>query len=148
MTCKDVCRVCPRLAISTAVEFTDGNLVITLPQNAYRNGDKVCIVIAQTIPAETTITAPVVIQIGDGTAQYPLTTRCCAQVTACGVRTRTKYATRVVTSAVGATFRMLGNPACSPNYALQSIDGTAPAEEANAANPNAATMKKGGKASA
>lgn len=126
MACKNVCRLCNKLAISTAVAFTDGNLVITLPANSYDNGEKVCIVIAQAIPAETTITAPVVIQIGEGTEQYPLTNRCCAQVTACGVRTRTKYSTRVVTSATGGTFRMLGNPACSPNNALESINGTAP----------------------
>lgn len=130
MACKNVCRLCDHLAISTAVAFTDGNLVVTLPANSFRNGEKVCIVIAQTIPADTTITAPVVIQIGEGTEQYPLTTRCCAQVSACGVRTRTRYATRVVTSATGATFRMLGNPSCSPNYNLQSINGTAPAATA------------------
>ena len=130
MACKNVCRLCEHLSISTAVAFTDGNLVVTLPADSFRNGEKVCIVIAQTIPADTTITAPVVIQIGDGTEQYPLTTRCCAQVSACGIRTRTRYATRVVTSATGATFRMLGNPSCSPNYNLQSINGTAPAATA------------------
>lgn len=130
MACKNVCRLCNHLAISTAVAFTDGNLVVTLPADSFRNGEKVCIVIAQTIPADTTITAPVVIQIGEGTEQYPLTTRCCAQVSACGIRTRTRYATRVVTSATGATFRMLGNPSCSPNYNLQSINGTAPAATA------------------
>lgn len=128
MACRNVCRLCDHLAISTAVAFTDGNLVITLPADSYRNGEKVCIVIAQTIPEETTINAPAVIQIGDGTEQYPLTTRCCAQVSACGVRTRTRYATRVITSATGATFRLLGNPSCTPNYNLQSINGTAPAE--------------------
>ena len=130
MGCKNVCRLCDHIAISSAVAFTDGSLVITLPQDTYRNGEKVCIVIAQTIPEETTINAPVVIQIGAGTEQYPLVTRCCAPVTACGVRTRTRYATRVNTSAVGATFRMLGNPACSPNYDLPSINGTAPAAPA------------------
>ncbi len=130
MACQNVCKLCNHLAISTAVEFTGGNLVVTLPQATYQNGEKVCIVIAQTIPAETTITAPVVIQIGEGTVQYPLTTRCCAPVTACGVRTRTRYATRVVTSAAGANFRMLGNPACTPDYNLESIDGTAPAAPA------------------
>lgn len=124
MACKNVCRLCNHLAISTAVAFTDGNLVITLPAASYRNGEKVCIVIAQAIPEDTTINAPVVIQIGEGTVQYPLTTRCCAQVSACGVRTRTRYATNVVTSATGATFRMLGNPSCSPNYDLPSINGT------------------------
>lgn len=128
MACKNVCRLCNHLVISTAVEFTEGNLVITLPENTFNNGEKVCIVIAQSIPAGTTINAPVVIQIGDGTEQYPLTTRCCAQVSACGVRTRTRYATRVITSSVGATFRMLGNPSCTPNYNLQSINGTASAE--------------------
>ena len=126
MACKNMCRICDHLTISEAVAFTDGNLVITLPENSYRNGEKVCIVVAQTIPEETTITAPVVIQIGTGTEQYPLTTRCCAPVTACGIRTRTRYATRVVTSAAGAVFRMLGNPACQPNYNLESINGTAP----------------------
>lgn len=130
MACKNVCRLCNHLVISTDVAFTGGNLVITLPAGSFANGEKVCIVIAQTIPAETTITAPVVIQIGDGTVQYPLTNRCCAQVTACGVRTRTRYATRVVTSATGGVFRLLGNPACSPDYSLDSINGTAPAQEA------------------
>ena len=130
MACQNVCKLCNHLAISTAVEFTGGNLVITLPQATYQNGEKVCIVIAQTIPAETTITAPVVIQIGEGTVQYPLTTRCCAPVTACSVRTRTRYATRVVTSAAGANFRLMGNPACTPDYSLESIDGTAPAAPA------------------
>ena len=69
MACKNVCRLCNHLAISTAVAFTDGNLVITLPAASYRNGEKVCIVIAQAIPEDTTINAPVVIQIGDGTVQ-------------------------------------------------------------------------------
>lgn len=126
MACRNVCRLCKHLVISTSVEFSDGNLVITLPENSFDNGEKVCIVIAQSIPVETTINAPVVIQIGEGTVQYPLTTRCCSQVSACGVRTRTRYATRVITSATGATFRLLGNPSCTPNYNLQSINGTEP----------------------
>ena len=126
MACKDVCRLCRHLAISTAVTLDGTDLIITLPQDAYRDGEKVCIVIAQAIPAATPITAPVLIQIGTGTEQYPLTTRCCAQVTACGIRTRTKYATRVVTNATGGVFRMLGNPACSPDNSLESIDGTPP----------------------
>lgn len=58
-----------------------------------------------------------------------LQNRCCAQVTACGIRTRTKYATRVATSATGGAFKMLGNPACSPNNNLTAINGTAPTAE-------------------
>ncbi len=43
--------------------------------------------IAQAIPDAATINAPVVITIGTGTVQYPLTRRNCAQVTACSLRT-------------------------------------------------------------
>lgn len=129
MSCKNVCRVCDRLVISEAVTFLDGTLTINIPAGSYNNGCKYCLVVAQTIPAETTITAPVVITIGTGTAEYPLTNSCCAQVTACGIRTRTKYSTVVSTSATGATFKMLGRPACSPSYNLASIDGTAPVAE-------------------
>ena len=59
-------------------------------------------------------------------AQYPLTRCDCDQVTACGIRTRTKYSTVVSTTGTGGTFRLLGRPACAPNNALASINGTAP----------------------
>lgn len=131
MACKNVCTLCPRLVISQAVTFADGTLAINLPAGDYRNGEKYCIVVAQTIPAATTINAPVVVTIGTGTAQYPLTKRNCAQVTACGIRTRTRYATTVFTNATGGAFRLLGSPCCAPNNALTSIDGTAPAAAAD-----------------
>ena len=89
MSCKTVCRLCDRLVLSQAVTFADGTLTINLPAGSYANGEKYCIVIAQAIPETTTITAPVVITIGTGTEEYPLTNRCCAQVTACALRTRT-----------------------------------------------------------
>lgn len=130
MSCKPICKLCDKLILSQAVTFGDGTLTINLPAGSYGNCCKYCIVIAQTIPAETTITAPVVITIGDGTEEYPLVNRCCAPVTACGIRTRTRYSTVVVTDATGGTFRMLGKPCCSPNYALNAIDGTAPAAPA------------------
>lgn len=124
--CKPVCRLCDRLVLSQSVTFTGGVLIINLPAGSYRNCCEYCIVIAQAIPAETTITAPVVITIGDGTVQYPLTNRCCAQVTACAIRTRTRYAVKVATSAAGGSFRLVGRPCCSPNNNLAAIDGTAP----------------------
>lgn len=129
MSCTNVCRLCDRLIISEAVTFDGTSLVINLPAGAYANGCKYCIVVAQAIPVATTINAPVVITIGDGTVEYPLTNRCCAQVTACAIRTRTRYATVVSTSAVGGSFKLLGRPCCAPNNALASIDGTAPAAE-------------------
>lgn len=120
-------KLCPRFIISQAVTFADGTLTINLPAGSYGNGCKYCIVVAQTIPDTTTITAPVIITIGDGTETYPLVTRCCAPVTACGIRTRTRYAVVVATDATGGSFKMLGNPCCSPDNRLAALDGTAPA---------------------
>ncbi len=128
MSCKPVCKLCKRLILSQSVTFAGGNLIINLPEGSYANREKYCIVIAQAIPAATTINAPVVFTIGAGTAQYPLTNQCCAQVTACGIRTRTRYSTVVSTSATGGTFKMLGRPCCSPDNALRAIDGAAPTE--------------------
>lgn len=126
MACKPVCKLCDRLAISSSVTFTGGNLIINLPANTFRNGEKVCIVVAQAIPTTTTINAPVFITLGTGTQQYPLTNRCCAQVTACAIRTRTRYSTVVSTSATTGTFRLLGNTCPCPTNNLTSINGTAP----------------------
>ena len=125
--CKNVCRLCDRLILSQSVVFTSGTgLIITIPEGAYNNGQKYCIVIAQTIPAETTISAPVFIQIGTGTVLYPLDKCDCTQATACSIRTRTKYSTRGETSPTGGIFKLLGNVCGAPNNNLRSIDGTAP----------------------
>ena len=132
MSCRNVCRLCDRLVISQAVTFDGTSLVVNLPAGSYNDGEKYCIVVAQAIPAATTINAPVVITIGAGTVQYPLTNSCCAQVSACAIRTRTKYSTRVTTTAAGGSFKLLGKPCCAPNNALAAIDGTAPAAEGGA----------------
>ena len=125
-------KLCRRLVFSQSVTFTDGALVINIPAGSYNNGERYCLVITQAIPTETTITAPVVITIGAGTEQYPLTNRCCAQVTACAIRTRTKYLTVVGTSAAGANFKLIDNPCCAPDNRLTAIDGTAPTTEGGA----------------
>ena len=125
MACKNVCKLCDRLIISQAITFTGGNLVVNLPAGSYNNNEKYCIVLAQAIPATTTINAPVVITIGTGTQQYPLVNRCCRPVTACGVRTRTRYSTCVETSATSAVFKMFGEPCCQPKNNLRSVNGTA-----------------------
>lgn len=127
MACKTVCKLCDKLIISTAVTFTSDNLVITIPAGTYENGKKYCIVIAQSIPSTTTINAPVYIQIGTGIALYPLQKCNCSQATACSVRTRTRYSTRVATTPTGGSFRLLGELCCAPNNNLLSINGTAPA---------------------
>lgn len=127
------CRLCNRLIISQAVTFAAGTLTINLPEGSYANGCQYCIVVAQAIPAATTITAPVVITIGDGTEEYPLTGANCAQLVACSIRTRTRYPVRVVTSTTGGSFRLLGRACCAPYNPLPALDGTAPAEGGGAA---------------
>lgn len=125
--CNRNCQLCKNLVFSQGITFADGTLTINLPAGSYDAGQHVCIVLTQTIPAETTIVAPVVITVGAGTATYPLTNRCCAQLTACALRTRRVYPTTVVTTPTGGSFRMNGDGACAPVYNLTALDGTAPA---------------------
>ena len=120
------CKLCDRLIISQAVTFTAPNLIINLPAGAYQSCERYCIVVAQAIPDATTINAPVFITIGDGTELYPLNRCNGVQATASGIRTRTRYATRVATTATGGAFRLLGKICCYPTDNLTSIDGTAP----------------------
>lgn len=130
LSCPNVKRLCRNLVISTAVTFTDGTLIINIPAAAYGNGCKYCIVVAQAIPAETTIDAPVVITIGDGTTEYPLLNCDCTAVTACSINTRTRYSTVVRTNVTSGSFKLLGKLPCSrcaDNLAsLPAPDETAP----------------------
>ena len=123
MACRDNCKLCNRLIISTAVAFTDGNLVITIPSGSYGNLEKFCIVIAQRIPDTTTINAPVVIQAGSGPVLFPVMRPNCAPLTASGVRTRTKYAMRVHTWSDTGTFRLLKDVCCVPTENLPALNG-------------------------
>lgn len=110
--CGNKCQLCDRFVISTAVTFTGGNLVINIPAGNYGDGCKYCIVVAQTIPATATINAPVYITIGSAATLYPVNRCDCSQATACAIRTRTKYAVRVVTTATGGSFRMTDRRVC------------------------------------
>lgn len=130
MSCNKNCnRLCPNLIISTAVTLTTvsgtDTLLINIPEGTYKNGCKYCIVVAQNVPTTVPIGTPVAISIGGDTATvYPVTNRCCAQVTACAIRTRTRYPVCVSTSATGGTFKVLGGLSCAPNNALTSLPVT------------------------
>lgn len=108
--CKNICSLCPRLIISTAVNFdaAANALLIDIPAQTYSNNCKYCIIVAQAIPATTTINALVFITIAGSTTRYPLVSSCCDQVTACQIRTRTKYSTVVNTNTVSGVFRLCG----------------------------------------
>lgn len=120
------CKLCDRLVFSESLTFDGTNLVINIPAGSYQRGCKYCIVVAQAIPSTVTINAPVVVTIGTGTVLYPLDKCDCTQATACAIRSRTRYAVVVNTTATGGTFKLLGKICCAPNNALTSIDGTAP----------------------
>lgn len=113
MACPNYKKLCKRLIISTAVTFADDTLTINIPDGYYANGEKYCVVVAQNIPAETTIASPVVITIGNGTTTYPLNNPDCSQVTACSINRRTRYSTRVKTTPTGGVFTLCEKLPCS-----------------------------------
>lgn len=128
MACENVCKLCNKLIISDAVTYTaaTNSLTIYIPAGTYYRGQKYCLVVAQAIPDTTTINALVYVSIGgDTTTLYPLVRCNCTQVTACSIRTRTKYSTVVVTDSATGSFRLLGDVPCSPNSALASLPVTA-----------------------
>lgn len=114
MSCPNYKHLCDKLVLSTATTFTSGALLINIPQAAYNDNEKYCIVVAQTIPSATTIEAPVGITIGTNTSTtYPLVNCDCSPVVACSINSRTRYSTEVQTTATSGVFRLLGKLPCS-----------------------------------
>lgn len=119
-------RLCNNLVISDSVTVVtvDGTdtLVIDVPATTFADGCRYEIVVAQTIPETATINMPVAISIGGDTATvYPLVRCDCAQITACAIRTRTKYPVLVATNAIGGVFKVLRRLPCYPNNRLRTL---------------------------
>lgn len=124
--CIKNCRLCRNIVISTAVTVVtvDGTdtLVIDIPTGFYPDCRRVCLVVAQTIPTTATIAMPVAISIGgDTTTVYPIVNCDCSQVTACAIRTRTKYGLCISTTATSAVFKSLKPLTCYPTETLAVI---------------------------
>lgn len=114
MSCSNHNKICERLIISDSVTFENNTLIINIPQGNYCNDEKYCIVVAQSIPNTTTITAPVVITIGtDTTTTYPLVYCDCTNVYACSINSRTRYSVKVHTDIGGGVFSLLKKLPCS-----------------------------------
>lgn len=120
MSCIRNCQLCNNFIISDSVTFSDDTLVVDLPANSYQNGERYCIVIAQSIPDTTTINAPVVFTIGGGTTTYPFLNRDCTPIYASQIRTRKLYPTRVNTAVEEGVFKYIGN--CLIRSANPEID--------------------------
>ena len=127
MVCNGICNsLCRHIVISDSVTFSNGTLVIDIPAATYNDGDRICLVVAQAIPEETTITAPVVITIGGvATTTYPVVGCDCAAVTACAIRTRTRYPMKVSTTSTSAVFKVLRGLSCAPSNNLATIPAPA-----------------------
>ena len=125
------CSICKNLVISTSVTVvTVGGtptLVIDIPAGFYPDCRRVCLVVAQAIPTTATITMPVAISIAGGTTVYPIVNCDCTQVTACAIRTRTKYGLRINTKATSAVFKTLNKLTCYPEDTLAVIPAPAAA---------------------
>lgn len=123
------CQLCRNLVISTSVTVvtvggTDA-LVIDIPAGFYADCRRVCLIVAQAIPTTATIAMPVAISIGgDTTTVYPIVNCDCTQVTACAIRTRTKYGLRINTTATSAVFKSLRKLNCYPESNLAVIPVT------------------------
>lgn len=114
MACNNIKRLCDNLIISQAVTFANNTLTINIPAGNYGDRNKYCIVVAQNIPDTTTITAPVVITIGDdATTTYPLINCDCTPVYACSINRRTRYSVCVHTDIASGVFKLFGKIPCS-----------------------------------
>lgn len=114
MACSPCQRLCPRLVLSQSVTFADDALTINIPSGSYGNNQKYCIVVAQSIPTDTTIAAPVVITIGDDTTTtYPLIKQNGTPVYAASINSRTRYSTMVYTGIQEGVFMLTGRIPCS-----------------------------------
>ena len=109
MECVKNCKLCPKFILSQSVTFTGGNLVVNLPANSYGNCKDYCIVLAQSLPDETTINAPVVFTIGGGTTTYPFVNCDCTPILASQVRTRRLYKVRINTAVNTGVFKYIGD---------------------------------------
>jgi hypothetical protein len=111
------CRLCKNAVISQSVTLVtvDGvdTLVIDIPAGFYADKCRYCVIVAQNLPTNTPITAPVSISIGgDTTTVYPVVNCDCSQVTACGIRARTKYGLILNTSATSGVFKSVKKICC------------------------------------
>lgn len=122
------CKLCSRSIISQSITFNGTSLVVNLPNDNYGNKQKYCIILAQSIPDETTINAPVVFTIGTGTVQYPFVNNDCTPILASQVRTRRVYRTKVNTGVNDGVFKYVGD-CCLPSNSTTVVDSI-PVDEA------------------
>lgn len=122
--CIKNCKLCKKLILTQAISYNAGvnQLIIDLPEGAYINKEKYCIVIAQRIPANATLNAQIVFTIGgDQTIGYPFLNSDCTPVYASQIRSRRVYPSMVSTGIGTGVFKYLGTK-CLPSSSTQVAD--------------------------
>lgn len=126
------CKVCPNLVASTEVAVAANELQITIPAMTINNNEKICLLIAQAIPAGAD-TLPVVILNGIGGTVIQMINRCGDGVRADQIRSRKIYNLRVMTEPPLAVVR--SNNLCCTAFVWPQI--TPPT-----VTPSSVTLKK------
>lgn len=124
MGCYKILRIDPRSVTPTAVTFAADTLTINVPQRTFNACGVYFLRLTEPIPDTATITAPVVITIGDGTVTYPLLSRCGGQVTAASLRSGYSYPITLVNGGTDGAFKVLDKLWCAPVNAVTTADGT------------------------
>lgn len=122
--CIQNCRLCDKFILSQSIVYnaTVNQLIVDLPAGNYGNCTKYCIVLAQSIPTDTTINAQVVFTIGGNqTVGYPFLNKDCTPIYASQVRTRRLYPTIVNTAVNAGVFKYIGN-CCLQSNATTTIN--------------------------
>lgn len=124
--CKPVCRLCPHFIAARSVTYASGVLTINIPAGTYNSGEKYCLVVADNIPTDAIIGAPVVVTIGSDTTTYPLLKCNGSQVVAGNLRSRYRYSTVFSTNIAGSgAFRLLGKVFCCETTSPSGVTVTA-----------------------
>lgn len=115
------CQMCRNFTVSVSIAVAGNNLVINIPTQVLVNRQKLCLLLAQTIPAGSG-TLPVVIT--DGTATLNLVRSCGNYVRADQLRTRTILNLTIATTPPTAIVRNTCCLACTA-FVQPQITGTA-----------------------
>lgn len=116
------CGGCCHFVKTNSVTLVGNVLVLNIPQKSYSNKEKVCICVAQSIPADITSAQTVAITIGASATQYPLMTKCGNNVHADQIRSRKVYHTNVATDT--ASFIVSACELCKTSFNFPVIPTT------------------------
>lgn len=113
MACRNIGHLCDKLIISQNINFANGTLAIILPDDVdIVDKNKYCIVLAQALPADTTINADVIVRIAGSPKPYPLVNKDFTPVSVRQIFEKTRYSTRFLNNIQDGVFRLMSDTKC------------------------------------